>query len=98
MLNKLKGTYKYRPSNPKAIIEESRTAFYTTIEIEKKVDVIYEMLKLFSCDNNAPADLTILGGSKNTGVLAVNKNTVSKNEVEIVNQSITGLFENRMKI
>ena len=56
------------------------------------------MLKLFRCDNNASADLTILGGSKHTGVLAINKNTVGKNEVEIVNQSITGLFENRMKI
>lgn len=98
LLNKLKGTYKYRPSNPKAIIEESRTAFYTTIEIEKKVSAIYEMLKLFRCDNDTSADLTILGGSKNTGVLTINKNTVSKNEVEIINQSITGLFENRMKI
>lgn len=98
LLDKLKGPYKYRPSNPISKIEASRDAFCNEIEMEKKVVVIYEMLNLFRCDIANSADLSIIGGSKNSGVLAIKKNTVSKNEVELINQSITGLFENRIKI
>ena len=98
LLDKLKGTYKYRPSNPKTTIEAGRDKFYNEIELEKKVVVIYEMLNLFRCDIDSSADLTILGGGKNAGKVTINKKTVGKNEVELINQSITGLFENRIKI
>ena len=30
--------------------------------------------------------------------MAINKNTVGKREIIIINQSVTGLFENRAKI
>lgn len=98
LLNKLRRQYEDRPSNPKSIIESSRDKFYVESDLEKKVVVIYDMLNLFRCDNISTADLTMLGGSKNAGALAVNKNTVGKSNLEIINQSITGLFENRVEI
>ena len=50
------------------------------------------------CDINTKADLTSVGGSANAGSISVNKNTAGKSKLILVNQSVTGLFENRIEL
>lgn len=98
ILNKLKNPYKCRPANPSLLLEKNKDKFHTEDDMEKKFGTIYEMLNLLRCDATNTADLTMIGGGKTAGGLAVNKNTVCKNNIVIINQSVTGLFENRKEI
>lgn len=53
---------------------------------------------MLRCDIKTKADLSAVGGSKNAGNMAVNKNTVGKSKLILVNQSVTGLYENRTEL
>ena len=53
---------------------------------------------MLRCDVETKADLSAVGGSKNAGNMAVNKNTFGKSKLILVNQSVTGLYENRTEL
>ena len=53
---------------------------------------------MLRCDIETKSDLSAIGGSKNAGNMAVNKNTVGKTKLILVNQSATGLYENRIEL
>ena len=50
------------------------------------------------CDATNNTDFSLIGAGKNVGGIKVNKNTMCKNKLILVNQSITGLFENRIEL
>ena len=60
-----------------------------------------EILKLFDRKTNF-ADLLKIGGSGKSGACTLNKNTVAKKlqegQIVLVHQSVTGIFEDRIKL
>lgn len=100
LTEKLGSIYKNRPTAGKTIktLRECRNIFVEIEKLSDKAKVINEVLTLLRCDNKSTADLRLIGGKENTGNMAVSKNTVGKSKVVLVNQSVTGLFENRTEL
>lgn len=97
LCEKLNGVYKKRPSNQYQTLIECRER-YRNSSMFIKVKAITQILKLLSCSNETKADLSMIGGSKNAGSMAINKNTFGSKKIVLVNQSVTGLFENRVEL
>ena len=64
---------------------------FNSLEIEEKCQVLYEILHIFQC-NRISADLKLID-EKAGGVLTMSKNISSYENVCIVNQSPTGIYE-----
>jgi len=66
--------------------------------IENQCIILLEVIHLLQC-NPLAADLTLLIGSgKKTGVLLISKKIDSKSKLSMINQSVTGIFENEIQI
>ena len=48
--------------------------------------------------SNMGADLISIGGVKKTGVATLNKVISDKEEFKLINQSVTGLYENEIDL
>lgn len=88
------GIYKKRPGNQYQTLKKERENFLT-IPLKDKCIILNEILTMLRCDNKTKADLKLINGKPNCGSIVVNRNTLCKNSIIIVNQSITGLYENR---
>lgn len=102
LTNKLQEEYIKRPTIKKLFkILKDGTEKYKQEKVEDKAKIISEILKLFECKTNH-AELVKIGGSGKSGNCALNKNTVGKKLLEgkivLVNQSVTGIFEDRIKL
>lgn len=97
LTEKLKTVYEKRPSNQWKTLEVGRERFLQ-LSLRDKAKVINQILNMVRCDINTKADLTSVGGSANAGSISVNKNTAGKSRLILVNQSVTGLFENRIEL
>ena len=93
----LDGAFKKRPANKGTFLLENKKKFVLLNTVDK-CHVIRQILNMLRCDNATTADLKVLGGSTNSGKIAINKNTMGKSELILINQSVTGLFENRKKL
>lgn len=91
------GVYKNRPANQWKKLAEGRESF-EMLATEDKARCINEILGMLRCDVSSTADLRLIGGSQNAGSLAYAKNTLGNMSVVLVNQSVTGLFENRTEL
>lgn len=98
LTDKLKTIYLKRPANQYKVLESGREEFIKSEDVCGKMKFINNVLNLLRCDATTIADLTFIGGSKNAGSMVKNKNTVCNNKIVLVNQSITGLFENRIEL
>lgn len=96
--NKLNETvYKKRPANQGANLVKNRELFRNLV-IEEKVKVVNEILTMLRCDIATTADLRLVNGGGYAGSMKVNKNTLGKSKLILINQSVTGLFENRIEL
>lgn len=59
---------------------------------EEKCRVLYEILHLFQCQS-AAANLSAIGGPGHAGILVLNNEISSCNDIKLINQSPTGIFE-----
>ena len=50
------------------------------------------------CDNKTDSNLSMIGLGTNVGGTKINKNTFGNSNLILVNQSVTGLFENRREL
>ena len=60
--------------------------------------VLNEIITMLRCDIATTADLKKIGSGGHAGFMTKNKNTVGKSRLILINQSVTGLFENRIKL
>lgn len=67
------------------------------LTLQKQVYVLLQILQLSQLLNQG-ADLTDIGGVKKTGVATLNKVISDKKEFKLINQSITGLYENEIDL
>lgn len=83
--------YSYRPANPKDKLKEKEEQF-KNLSLEEQCLVLGEILHLFQC-KPVKADLTLIEGVKNAGVIKENKNISKSKSVKLIYQSPTGLYE-----
>lgn len=98
LLWKLSNIYKKRPANPLKTICDKREIFKESDNLYEKIKTIDEILNLLRCDDSPKADLTFIEAAKSSGRMLKAKNKIGGSEIIIINQSVTGLFENRAKI
>ena len=98
LLYKLSNIYKKRPANPKETLSSNCDIFRKSDNLYEKIKTVNEILNFLRCDGKISGNLEFINGKKNAGNMAINKNTVGKGKVTIINQSVTGLFENRQEI
>lgn len=70
---------------------------FRDLELKTQVDVLRQILNIFSCDSTR-GDLSVLGGAEKAGVFRINKILSDKDveEMIMICQSPSGLFENRI--
>lgn len=88
--------YKIFFSAQKVTLEEKQEIF-ETLSLEEQVKVLVNLLTIFRC-NPALCDLTLLGGGKGVGSLSFSKKISNRNSVKLINQSITGFYENEIDL
>lgn len=95
--NKQKNTiYKYRPANQYKTLLDGREKFIK-LTIEEQCTVLEEILHLMQC-KPILADLHLIGGSKDSGKTQFNKIISKSQQAWLINQSITGLFEQKVDL
>lgn len=68
---------------------------FESLNIKEQFVVLNEILKILHC-NVVTGDLKLIGGSGKSGIVSVNSaisNIKGIKSIKIINQSITGLFE-----
>ena len=89
--------YRNRPANKGKDLIKAKEAFLD-LNLKDKVVVCNQILNMLRCDIATTADLRLIGEGIKAGNIAVNKNTLCKGEIVLVNQSVTGIFENKIKL
>lgn len=97
LLRKHKDTiYAKRPADQIKTMEEGREKF-ENLSIEDQCMVLTQILHLFQC-KPITADLRNIGGGPTAGKIQVNKNISKIQSVKLVNQSVTGLFQQEIDL
>lgn len=98
LCGKLNNTiYKYRPNNQGEELMSLREKFMQ-LSCEEECIVLNEILWFLRCKPTTTADLRMLGKSKNTGKMRVNKIISKHKSAILINQSVTGLFEQKIDL
>lgn len=87
--------YSYKVNNQAKNIKDLTDKF-KSLDIEDKIYLISQLLLIFQKANNG-VDLRLIGLSKNTGKSRFSKK-INYGELKLINQSITGLFENEVDL
>ncbi len=97
LTTKLRTVYSQRPANQSNLLQAKREEFLL-LTLREKAITINQILTMLRCDIATTADLTMIGGVRMAGSMKVNKNTMGKSKLVLINQSVTGLFENRIEL
>lgn len=97
LTEKLENAYAKRPANKGSDLRKKRENFIG-LSLANKAKTVNEILTMLRCDATTKADLLSIGDVKNAGTIAKNKNTLAKSKLVLINQSVTGLFENRIEL
>lgn len=97
LLNKLKTSVYYKKLEPAILNLENGKEKFISLELNEQCEVICEILKLTQC---APtnANMSLIGGPNSTGALLLSKDITKLKNIYIINQSPTGLFEERKNL
>ena len=96
-MHKHKETIYAKRPNPvgdKLISGEER---FEKLEIETQIKVLLEILKLTQI-GLSKADLREIGESANTGVMLMSKNITKLQEIKLIHQSVTGIYEQQVDL
>lgn len=70
---------------------------FEKLTIEEKCSVLSEALHLFQC-NSVAANLKLIGGPASSGILVLNSDITTCKQISIINQSITGIYEQEIDL
>jgi len=97
LINKLSSTiYNKRLSTQADKFLQGKEIF-EKLTINNQCEFLCEAIKLFSC-NMVKANLSLIGGAKNAGTIVVTNKVINFEEIKIIYQSPTGLFEKEVNI
>lgn len=97
-LVKMNSLYVNRPGNQYEKIVRNKTIFNELEYSAAKLKILDQMLTLLRCDIETKADLSKIGCASRAGYMVMNKNTLGKSKIILINQSCTGVFENRIEL
>ena len=97
LLNKLKTSVYSKKLEPAILNLENGKEKFISLELNEQCEVICEILKLSQC-TSASADFKLISGPANTGMLYLSKDISKQKNIYIINQSPTGLFEERKNL
>ena len=89
--------YKKRPANQSEFLTKHKENFQSLF-LQSKAKTINEIITMLRCDIASTANLTAINGSANAGNIAMSKSTIGKSKLILINQFVTGLFENRIEL
>lgn len=92
---KCSSVYKNMKYNLKDVFVNSKDAFYN-LDFKDKVEIIKEVLKIFNTTAETP-NFEKIGYNKKAGRMSIGYNVTDK-KFYIHNESITGVFENKIRI
>ena len=96
-LYKLENTvYGIRLGAQVKTLNENRDKFLS-LQDEEKCIVLSEILHMFQC-NSVAANLSMIDGPSKAGILVMNNNITKCNKITIINQSITGIYEQEIDL
>ena len=96
-LDKFQNTiYKKRLSAQAKTLTEKRSNFIK-LKAEDKCIVLNEILYMFQCQSGS-ANLKLIGGPANAGILVMNSNITECKSISIINQSPSGIFEKKIDL
>ena len=96
-LNKIRKTiYGARLSAQEVTLREKRNVF-EKITDEEKCLVLAEILHMFQCQSNS-ANLKLISGPGNAGILSLNRNITKYKKIFLINQSVTGIYEQEIDL
>lgn len=78
------------------ILKEEENKF-STFPLKEQLEVIFESLTLMQA-NNFGANLKQFGSGQKCGITKIHKNIDKLDEIILINQSVTGLFENEIDL
>ena len=77
-------------------LKNGRTKF-EELEISKQCEVLHQILQLTQIGTTV-ANLTVIGESANSGIIRISKNLKETDNVKIICQSVTGLYEKEIQV
>lgn len=97
LVDKLNSKYRNRPANQYEILSDKKEIF-DELSLDDKAKVIVQILQMLRCDAATTADLKLLNAGSSKGSMKINKNTLGSSNATLINQSVSGLFENRERL
>lgn len=88
--------YGIRLSAQEKTLNEKRETF-RNLPLEEQTLVLYEVLHMFQCQS-VSANLKAIGGPGNAGILVMSNNITKCNQISIINQSLTGIYEQEIDL
>ena len=96
-LNKLKNTiYCICLETQEKTLTEKRETFLE-LSNEEKCFMLSEILHMFQCKSGS-SDLRLIGGAGKAGILVMSNNITKCNQISIINQSPTGIYEQEINL
>ncbi len=96
-LGKIQNTiYGIKLSAQEKTLKEKREAFQN-LSLEEQTLVLYEILHMFQCQS-VSANLKAIGGPGNAGILVMSNNITKCKQISIINQSLTGIYEQEIDL
>lgn len=96
-IEKLSNTIYNKRLGLQAITLQEKRGNFIKHNIDNKCLVLYEILHLFQCQSNL-SNLSLIDGPANAGSLKLNHNISNINNISIVNQSPTGIYEQEIDL
>lgn len=88
--------FKNKPASQIKTLEDGLPIF-VGLSLEKQCLVICEIIKLFIC-KSVTCNLELIGGKSKAGAFKIGKNISSLDSAYLYNQSVTGLFEQKIDL
>jgi CRISPR-associated endonuclease Csn1 len=91
------GFFAKRPNSIGKILADGREKF-VGLEIAKQLGILTQILNISIIGTSSSADLRDIGGTSNAGTARINKRLSNYDEVKLINDSITGMYEKEVDL
>ncbi len=96
LLEKLNSSiYTNRPTNPIGTLFSSRNTFIS-LDLFDQISVLYQFVKIMN--NGESASMSLINCSSRLAMIRFSNKATLKNQISLVNQSITGIFEQEIDL
>lgn len=96
-LDKLTNSVYSKCLGTQAVTLSNNREHFLNLNRDDKCIILTEILHLFQCQSGA-ANLSLINGPEHAGILLLNNNIYKTNNISIINQSPTGIYEQEIDL